>query len=117
MSSGMKIFKIALIYFVVFFSSSGVFATWSVAILDSATRTIGVAGASCTFNVVGIAKIITGKGVLMAQAYSDDNVSNKGLDMIRQGASPTEILKALTDRTFDKEVAFRQYGIATFNYF
>jgi uncharacterized Ntn-hydrolase superfamily protein len=83
----------------------------------SATRTIGVAGASCTFNVVGIAKIITGKGVLMAQAYSDDNVSNKGLDMIRQGASPTEILKALTDRTFDKEVAFRQYGIATFNYF
>jgi uncharacterized Ntn-hydrolase superfamily protein len=92
-------------------------ATWSIAILDLATKTIGVAGASCTDNVMGVAKIITGKGVLVAQAYSDDNITGKGLDMIRQGASPSEILKALTNPAFDKEVTSRQYGIVTFNYF
>src|SRR5437762_619434 len=117
MKSLTRIFEMTLTLISLLFLSSKVFATWSVAILDSTTKTIGVAGASCTFNVVGIAKIITGKGVLMAQAYSDDNISGKGLEMIRQGAAPNEILKALTDPTFDKEVPFRLYGIATFNYF
>src|SRR5687767_11833937 len=92
-----------------------VFATWSIIVLDKKTTTIGVAGASCTFEVSGIAKIITGKGVIIAQAYSDDGITNVGLALMRRGASPADILKALKDSASDREVPFRQYGIITFN--
>jgi uncharacterized Ntn-hydrolase superfamily protein len=94
-----------------------VFATWSIIVLDNKTKTIGVAGASCTFEVSGIAKIITGKGVIIAQAYSDDGITNVGLALMRKGASPAEILKALKDSASDREVPFRQYGILTFNHY
>lgn len=93
------------------------FATWSILVLDSNTRTIGVAGASCTFQVYGIAKIITGKGAIIAQAYSDDGITNQGLEMLRNGASPKDILNKLINSGIDREVPFRQYGIATFNYY
>ena len=94
-----------------------VFATWSIIVLDKKTQTIGVAGASCTFEVSGIAKIITGKGVIIAQAYSDDGITNVGLELMRKNASPADILKALKDSASDREVSFRQYGIITFNYY
>src|SRR5687767_8965926 len=94
-----------------------VFATWSIIILDKKTQTIGVAGASCTFQVSGIAKIITGKGVIIAQAYSDDGITRRGIDLLRVDASPLDILEILKDTTFDKEVAFRQYGILTFKHY
>ena len=92
-------------------------ATWSVIILDKKTRTIGVAGASCTFEVSGIAKIITGKGAIIAQAYSDDGITNVGLALMRKNASPADILKALKDSASDREVPFRQYGIITFDHY
>ncbi len=97
--------------------STNVFPTWSVIILDSTTRTIGVAGASCTFQVYGIAKIITGKGAIIAQAYSDDGITNQGLDMLRNGASPKDILNKLINTGIDREVPFRQYGVASFGYY
>ena len=100
-----------------FFLNTTVFATWSAIVLDSATKTIGVAGASCTFQVYGIAKVITGKGAIIAQAYSDDGITNQGLDMLRQGASPKDILNKLINTGIDREVPFRQYGIVTFNYY
>jgi uncharacterized Ntn-hydrolase superfamily protein len=98
-----------------FILSPKAFATWSVILLDSATKTIGVAGASCTFQVYGIAKIITDKGAIIAQAYSDDGITNQGLEMLRQDASPREILNKLINTGIDREVPFRQYGIATFS--
>jgi len=109
--------KWTFLLILLFLLSTKIFATWSVIILDSTTRTIGVAGASCTFQVYGIAKIITGKGAIIAQAYSDDGITNQGLDMLRQGASPKDILNKLINTGIDREVPFRQYGIATFDYY
>ena len=106
---------ITLSYFLFFANKSS--ATWSIIVLDSASKTIGVAGASCTFNVYGIAKVITGKGVIIAQAYSDDGITNRGLELLRKNASPSEILQTLKDPAFDREVPFRQYGVITFNYY
>lgn len=97
------------------FIQTKVFATWSIAVLDPNTKTIGVAAASCTGSVSGVGKIITGKGVIIAQAYSDDGITSRGIDLLRKNASPFEILKALTDKTFDKDVALRQYAIITFD--
>jgi len=106
--------EIIAILITVSFSYSS-FATWSIILLDSKTRMIGVAGASCTFQVSGIAKIITGKGAIVAQAYSDDGITNQGLELLRQGASPAKILDQLIHRSNDREVPFRQYGIVTFD--
>lgn len=105
----------ASLMILLFLLSTKALATWSVILLDSATMTIGVAGASCTFQVYGIAKIITGKGAIIAQAYSDDGITNQGLEMLRQGAHPSEISNKLINTGIDREVPFRQYGIATFS--
>ena len=112
-----QVIKLLLTTAPFFFFHISAFATWSIIVLDNKTQTIGVAGASCTFQVSGIAKIITGKGVIIAQAYSDDGITNKGIDLLRNNASPLDILQALKDTTFDKEVTFRQYGILTFNHY
>jgi uncharacterized Ntn-hydrolase superfamily protein len=93
------------------------FATWSIIVLDPKTKMIGVAGASCTFQVSGIAKIITGKGAIVAQAYSDDGITNQGLDLLRNGSTPAQILDKLIHNSNDREVPFRQYGIVTFDYY
>jgi uncharacterized Ntn-hydrolase superfamily protein len=100
-----------------FFLQSNLLATWSIIVLDNKTQTIGVAGASCTFQVSGIAKIITGKGVIIAQAYSDDGITKRGLDLLRNNASPLQILQALKDTAFDRELIFRQYGLVTFTHY
>ncbi|MFN8355466.1 MAG: DUF1028 domain-containing protein [Spirosomataceae bacterium] len=109
--------SIALIIVAMLFCQIKANATWSIIILDAKTKTVGVAGASCTFEVSGIAKIITGKGAIIAQAYSDDGITNRGLELLRKNATPLEILKVLQDKDFDKEVAFRQYGIVTFEHY
>ena len=43
-------------------------ATWSIAALNDETRTIAVAGASCSYMVYGIATVAPGEGVVVVQA-------------------------------------------------
>ncbi len=112
-----NLFKTAIILIAFTLIQTKAFATWSIIVLDPNTKTIGVAAASCTGSVSGVVKIITGQGVIVAQAYSDDGITNRGLDLLRKNASPFEILQALKDTAFDKGVALRQYGVITFNYY
>ena len=113
----MKSLRVGLSSVLLLLCHAKAFATWSVIVLDAKTKTIGVAGASCTNEVSGIAKIITGKGAIVAQAYSDDGVTKRGVERLSKGASPAEILQTLQDVTFDKELSSRQYGIVTFAHY
>lgn len=113
----MKLHHIAISSVLLLLCHTKAFATWSVIVLDAKTATIGVAGASCTNEVSGIAKIITGKGAIVAQAYSDDSITNRGLELLKKEAPPSEILQVLRDEAFDKEPSFRQYGIVTFAHY
>jgi uncharacterized Ntn-hydrolase superfamily protein len=84
-------------------------ATWSIVVIDSKTKAIGIAGASCTYSVYGIGAIAPGKGALVVQAMSNTKARNKGLQMILANTGPDEILKAIRDPEFDPEQ--QQYGI------
>ncbi len=85
------------------------FATWSIIIIDSKTKEIGIAGASCTYSVYGIGTIVPGKGAVVVQAMSNNNARKKGATMVQQGIAPKKILSALRDPVFDPEN--QQYAI------
>jgi uncharacterized Ntn-hydrolase superfamily protein len=92
-------------------------ATWSLIVLDDATRSIGLAGASCTDYVAGIAGYVAGKGAVMAQAASNWQAKTKAEDLIRTGAAPEQILATIIDPKFDPEFSRQQYAIVTFDAF
>jgi uncharacterized Ntn-hydrolase superfamily protein len=92
-------------------------ATWSVIVLDKETRSIGLAGASCSDYVAGIAGYVAGKGAVMAQAASNWQAKTKAEDLIRTGAAPDQILATIIDPNFDPEFSRQQYAIMTFDAF
>ncbi len=87
-------------------------ATWSITATDPRTREVGIAGASCTPNVMGIAGVVPGRGVIAAQAMTNDAARRRGMEMLRAGASPMEIVRAVTDSVFDPVFSLQQYGVA-----
>ncbi|WP_460674289.1 DUF1028 domain-containing protein [Larkinella ripae] len=87
------------------------FATWSILIIDEKTGEIGIAGASCSPNCYGIGQIVPGKGGIIVQAMSNDEAREKGLALIRAGASPAEIIAALKKPEFEFEE--QQYAVIT----
>jgi uncharacterized Ntn-hydrolase superfamily protein len=92
------------------------FATWSIIIVDSVTGEIGIAGASCTYSVYGIGGIVPGKGAIVAQAMSNMNAKRKGMEMLKSGSSPEEILYVIIDPAFDPTSDLQQYGIVSLNH-
>jgi uncharacterized Ntn-hydrolase superfamily protein len=80
--------------------------------VDPRTREVGIAGASCTPNVMGIAGVVPGRGVIAAQAMSNRAARQRGMEMLRAGASPAEIVRTVTDSAFDPVFFYQQYGVA-----
>jgi uncharacterized Ntn-hydrolase superfamily protein len=92
-------------------------ATWSVIVLDKETRTIGLAGASCSDYVAGISGFVVGKGAVMAQAASNFQAKMKAEELMRAGTPPEEILATIIDPNFDPDFSRQQYAILTFEAF
>ena len=99
----------------VFIANTHVFATWSIIIIDQKTKEIGIAGASCTHNCYGIGEILPGKGAIIVQAMSNNQAREKGMEMIRSGNSPQEIIKVLRGPFYDPER--QQYAIVSLRHF
>jgi uncharacterized Ntn-hydrolase superfamily protein len=91
-------------------------ATWSITAVNPVTGEVGIAGASCTYSVWGIAGIAPGKGVIVAQAMSNMKAKRLGVKMLLAGASPEEVIKAVTDPAFDPSFSVQQYGVAAFGF-
>jgi uncharacterized Ntn-hydrolase superfamily protein len=89
-------------------------ATWSIIVLDRATGTIAVAGASCTSDVYGILGMVPGTGVVVAQAIEHDPAMREALRLLRASVAPDSVLKVITSAAIDSASQDRQYGIATF---
>jgi uncharacterized Ntn-hydrolase superfamily protein len=92
-------------------------ATWSIIVLDPETRAIGLAGASCSDYVAGVAGYVPGKGAVMAQAASNWAAKTKAEELIGAGVTPDKILAVITDPSFDSKFAQQQYAIMTFDAF
>lgn len=85
--------------------------TWTIAAVDRETGQIGVAGASCTFNVKGVIQIVPGLGVVIVQGMSSDAAREYGIEQLRAGKSPAEIVAGMREERFDPEN--QQYAIVS----
>lgn len=84
-------------------------ATWSIIAVDRATGQVGIAAASCTNNVQGIGSVVPGKGVVVVQAMSNGAARTHGTTMLKEGATPDQIISAMREARFDPEN--QQYGV------
>ena len=87
------------------------FATWSIVAFDPVSGEVGSAGASWSPGVWAIVGLAPGKGVIVAQADTNQNARKTGVAMLIAGKSPQEILKTITSREFDRKADRQQYGI------
>ncbi|MDC6350101.1 DUF1028 domain-containing protein [Zeaxanthinibacter sp. PT1] len=94
---------------ITFLASTYSYATRSIIAVDRNTGEIGIAGASCTFDVSGIASIVPGKGAIVVQAASNYFARMKGAELMNVGTTQQEILNAMMDEKFHPEN--QQYGI------
>ena len=89
------------------------YATWSIIAVDRTTGEIGIVGASCTFDVSGIASIVPGKGAIVVQAASNYYARMKGVEAMESDASLQAILEAMQHKDFSPER--QQYGVVLLN--
>lgn len=87
-------------------------ATWSIVAVDPRTGEVGSAGASCTPFVAGIARLVPGRGAVVAQAASNMAAKTKAAELIEAGRGAKSIIAAITAPGFDPSFAEQQYGIA-----
>ncbi|HJU64496.1 MAG TPA: DUF1028 domain-containing protein, partial [Gemmatimonadaceae bacterium] len=92
---------------------SSAFATWSIIVLDPATRLIGVAAASCTFDVYGIAGFVPGKGAVISQSIGNPAARELALKLLNEGVALDSVMRIITAATFDAKVEEQQYAMAT----
>jgi uncharacterized Ntn-hydrolase superfamily protein len=111
----MKILKLTFFTLsLLLISATQSFATWSIIVIDSKTKQIGIAGASCTQSVYGIGAIVPGKGAIVVQAMSNYFARVKGFEMIIAEATPSEILNAMMAPQYSPEM--QQYAIVSVKY-
>jgi uncharacterized Ntn-hydrolase superfamily protein len=90
-------------------------ATWSVVAVDPQTGEVGAAGATCWPGVAIIARIVPGKGAVVAQGLTSVEGRDHASKMLREGSAANEVIEAITSSRVDESVAFvrhlRQYGV------
>ncbi|MGA9341703.1 MAG: DUF1028 domain-containing protein [Rhodanobacteraceae bacterium] len=106
----MKLVTIAMAALVTALSPTA-WATWSVAVLNPATGTIAVAGASCSFMVYGITSVLPGKGVVIVQAASNAKARADATAWLEAGESLDGIMAKLIDPASGYEPAEQQYAL------
>ncbi|MEM6892968.1 MAG: DUF1028 domain-containing protein [Bacteroidota bacterium] len=105
----MKKIGIDLLVLCTAFFTTQCYATWSIIAVDRKTGEIGIAGASCTFDVSGIASIEPGIGAIVVQAASNYYARMEGVSLMENNGSAQEILKAMMAERFGPEK--QQYGV------
>lgn len=102
-----KATSLLILFFVLF--STHCYATWSIIAVNRKTGEIGIVGASCTFDVSGIASIEPKKGAIVVQAASNYFARMEGVSLMESNASAQEILNAMKAKRFEPEK--QQYGV------
>lgn len=112
----MRLKKMLVLLVVPMLLPGSALATWSITAVDPQTKEVGIAGASCTDYVSGIAGVAPGKGVIVAQAMSNMAAKRLGVRMLGEGRSPQSILAAIIDPAFDSNFTLQQYGIVALGF-
>lgn len=84
--------------------------TWSIVARDARSGGIGVAVATCAFAVgARVPFAATGVGVIATQSHVNPFYGPRGLELLRQGATPGEVVRILTEA--DRNRAVRQLQV------
>lgn len=87
-------------------------ATYSVVGVDTFTREVGAAGASCVpYEVIRIYASVAGRGALVAQANFDDAALAAAKEALFEGKTAAEVLTLVTDVASFPAAPLMQYGI------
>ena len=71
--------------------------TWSIIARDPATGHIGIAVTTCAFAVgARVPFIATGVGAIATQAFVNPFYGSRGLELMKAGASPVDVLRIMT---------------------
>jgi len=87
-------------------------ATYSITGADTATGLVGGAGASCVpYEVIVIYASAPGHGAFNVQAGFDDPARDQAVALLADGATPDEVIAAVSDATLHPEAPQMQYGV------
>lgn len=87
-------------------------ATWSITGADSDTGMVGSAGASCVpYEVIVIHAAVPGRGAFDIQAGFDDAARDEALALLADGATPDEVIAAVSDVSAHPGAPEMQYGV------
>jgi uncharacterized Ntn-hydrolase superfamily protein len=87
-------------------------ATYSITGADTATGLVGGAGASCVpYEVIVIYASAPGHGAFNVQAGFDDPARDEAIALLADGATPDEVIAAVSDATVHPEAPQMQYGV------
>jgi uncharacterized Ntn-hydrolase superfamily protein len=91
-------------------------ATWSVVAVNPQTGEVGAAGATCWPDVAVIARLVPGKGAVVAQGLTSDEGRDHATKMLREGSAAQAIIEEITSKQVEKSFVLgrplRQYGVA-----
>ena len=85
--------------------------TFSIVAIDSLTREVGSAGASCISGAIIISDVHPGVGAIHTQSYWNAANQNNASNLMDQGSSPQEIIDWLVENDAQDNPLIRQYGI------
>jgi uncharacterized Ntn-hydrolase superfamily protein len=87
-------------------------ATYSIAAVDLARAEFGAAATSCLGggDVAVVYRAVPMVGVMLAQAHYDGDAHQRGIELLAQGQTPSEVIEAITTGG-DGRSAFRQYAL------
>jgi uncharacterized Ntn-hydrolase superfamily protein len=89
-------------------------STYSIVAIDPVTGDVGAAGASCVpISASSLAALVPGKGAGAIQAAFIPQNQTKVFELLRQGMNANEIIKLMSDNTYDSLTSERQYGVVT----
>lgn len=97
------------------FFSSIAWATWTIVAVDPDTGEVGAAGATCGPFVWMVAEVVPDHGAIVAQYDTNLKAKREGASMLAEGATPDEVITAITASSYDEDVAYRQYGVVAFS--
>jgi len=91
-------------------------STYSIVAVDPVTGDVGIAGASCVpISAGAMTTMFPGMAVAATQAAYTPQNHAKMFELLRQGATASEIIAFVSDYSYDANVDIRQYGVVTLN--
>ena len=85
--------------------------TFSIAAVDTVTREIGSAGASCIEDVIWISSPFPNHGIVHTQASSDERQRNYARLLMSRDFSPQELIDTLVAYDVPGPASYFQYGV------